>query len=325
MSDRAKLGFMRESNCRCPLCGNIIKSRIESVRTIDISNLYRRVYKKDIGYIWKSVERLEYVLCQKCGLRFFDPIISGDDDFYNILLKDEWYYLHEGKTEYDYSRKFIEEDDRVLDIGAGRGAFRHYLSEKNYYQGLDLSSKAIELAKKDGANVLPIPIEEFSEENKERFDVVSIFQVIEHISSLDKFMCSAIDCIVKGGLLIVATPDNDGFIKYLSNFCLNLPPYHTLHWNERSLRSMAEKYNLEVLDIYREPVSSVHRQWWYNTMSTTYLNRLLRRDFRMIDYRFTYKIVRLAAKILAQFYKLSGEHKKSFGQSIIMVCRKPDV
>ena len=60
-------------------------------------------------------------------------------------------------------------------------------------------------------------------------------------------------------------------------------------------------------------------------MSTTYLNRLLRRDFRMIDYRFTYKIVRLVAKILAQFYKLSGEHKKSFGQSIIMVCRKPDV
>lgn len=52
---------MRESNCRCPLCGNIIKSRIESVRTIDISNLYRRVYKKNIDYIWKSVERLDYV------------------------------------------------------------------------------------------------------------------------------------------------------------------------------------------------------------------------------------------------------------------------
>ena len=60
------------------------------MRTIDISNLYRRVYKKNIDYIWKSVERLDYVLCQKCGLRFFHPIISGDDDFYNILLKDEW-------------------------------------------------------------------------------------------------------------------------------------------------------------------------------------------------------------------------------------------
>ena len=316
---------MREANCKCPLCGNIIKSKIESVKTIDISNLYRRVYKKDIDYIWKGMERLEYVLCRKCGLRFFDPIISGDDDFYKILLEDEWYYLHEGKTEYDYSRKFIKEKDRVLDIGAGRGAFRHYLSKKNYFQGLDLSSKAIELAKKDGVNVLPIPIEEFSAENKEGFDVVSIFQVIEHISSLDKFLGSAIDCIAKGGLLIIATPNNDGFIKCVSNFYLNLPPHHTLHWDEKSLRFMAEKYNLEVVDVYREPVSSVHKQWWYNTMSMTCLNRLLRRDFRMIDYRFTYKTVRLAAKILAQFYKLSGAHKKSFGQSIIMVCRKPDV
>lgn len=315
---------MREANYKCPLCGNIIKSKIESVKTIDISNLYRRVYKKDIDYIWKGMERLEYVLCRKCGLRFFDPIISGDDDFYKILLEDEWYYLHEGKTEYDYSRKFIKEKDRVLDIGAGRGAFRHYLSKENYYQGLDLSSKAIELAKKDGVNVLPIPIEEFSTKNKEGFDVVSIFQVIEHISSLNKFLGSAIDCIAKGGLLIIATPNNDGFIKYVSNFYLNLPPHHTLHWDEKSLRSMAEKYNLEVVDVYREPVSSVHKQWWYNTMSMTYLNRLLRRDFRMIDYRFTYKIVHFTAKILARFYKLSGEHKRAFGQSIIVVCRKPD-
>jgi len=60
--------------------------------------------------------------------------------------------------------------------------------KKNYYQRLDLSSKAVDLAKKDKINVLPIPIEEFSLENKEGFDVVSIFQVIEHISSLDIFV-----------------------------------------------------------------------------------------------------------------------------------------
>ena len=315
---------MRETNCKCPLCGNVVRSKIESVKTIDISNLYRRVYKKDIDYIWKGVERLEYLLCWKCGLRFFNPIIPGDDNFYKTLLEDEWYYLHEGKTEYDYSRKFIKEKDRVLDIGAGRGAFRHYLSGKNYYQGLDFSSKAIELAKKDGVNVLPIPIEEFSVENKGVFDVVSIFQVIEHISSLDKFLGAAIDCIAKGGILIIATPDNDGFIRHVSNFCLNLPPHHTLHWNEKSLRFIAKKYNLEVVDVYREPVSSVHKQWWYNTMSTTYLNRLLKRNFRMIDTRFTYKILRLVAKTLARFYKLSGGHKRSFGQSIIVVYKTTD-
>lgn len=121
---------MREMSCKCPLCGNTIKSKIESVKTIDISNLYRRVYKKDIDYIWRGVKELEYVLYPKCGLRFFDPIISGDDDFYKILLEDEWYYLHEGKTEYDYSRKFIKEKDRVLDIGAGRDVFKHFLQKK---------------------------------------------------------------------------------------------------------------------------------------------------------------------------------------------------
>ena len=142
---------------------------------------------------------------------------------------------------------------------------------------------------------------------------------------MDKFLESAIKCIAKGGLLIIATPDNGGFIKYVSDFYLNLPPHRTLHWNKKSLRAMAEKYNLEVVDVYREPVSSVHKQWWYNTMSMTCLNHLLRRDFRMIDYRFTYKIVHFAAKILARFYRLSGEHKRAFGQSIIAAYRTPDV
>jgi 2-polyprenyl-3-methyl-5-hydroxy-6-metoxy-1,4-benzoquinol methylase len=209
-----------------------------------------------------------------------------------------------------------------LDIGAGRGVFGKNI-ECEFYQGMDFSSKAIELAEYDGVNVKAIPIQEHCIEKKEFYDVIVLFQTIEHIGyDINKFLSSTIQCLKKGGRLIVSVPNNDGIIKYIANFCLNLPPHHALYWNEKSLTFLADKYNLKIETIYREPITNVKKRWWYVTMINVYINKLLFRKMRKVDVSFMSRLLRFIARVLAQCSRFLRIPKNSSDHTIIFVYRK---
>ena len=307
-------------NFNCPLCHKDIVV-VEEIETKELTRIYKNTYKKDFNYIWNSEKYIKYCHCSNCDLKFFHPAITGDDEFYRVLQNDDWYYLHEDKSEYTFSQQFISDKDKVLDIGAGRGVFSKY-TNCNYYQGLDFSSKAIELANNDGVNVKPIPVEDHCQEKPEFYDVVVAFQLIEHISNADSFIDATVKCLKPGGYLIIATPDNDGFIKNVSNSCLNLPPHHVLHWNEESLSHIAKIFNLEVECVYREPLSSIHKVWWYNTDTSSSICKLFNKKIRMIDNSLSFRIIRGFSRIISKLIIPFGKHKKEYGQTIIMVYRK---
>jgi 2-polyprenyl-3-methyl-5-hydroxy-6-metoxy-1,4-benzoquinol methylase len=304
----------------CPLCGESPRY-IDKVSTSKIAKLYKERYNYDVTYLFKETKELHYLQCMKCGLRYFDPIITGDDDFYKRLQEEPWYYLHDDKSEYSFAARYIKKDDNVLDIGSGRGVFKQYI-DCNFYQGLDFSSKAIELAKLDGVNVQAIPIQEHCLEKKCFYDVIVLFQIIEHIQDVDIFIESSIKALKENGYLIIATPDNDGFIKDVSNFYLNLPPHHVLHWNEQSLAFIAAKYNLNIEAIYREPVAEIHKEWWHITIINKHINKFLRRKKLIVDLRLLSWFIHAGAVIVGKVAKLMSLHKKATGQSIIMVYKK---
>ena len=81
--------------------------------------------------------------CSNCGLNFFDPQLAGEDKFYSKLGEFEWYYLHPGKTEYDYVQQFIKTGDKILDVGSGRGVLYSKINVDVDYTCLELSTKAV--------------------------------------------------------------------------------------------------------------------------------------------------------------------------------------
>jgi 2-polyprenyl-3-methyl-5-hydroxy-6-metoxy-1,4-benzoquinol methylase len=304
----------------CPLCGEYPKY-IDKVAVQEISKLYERKYEYDISPLFEDTQELHYLQCVKCGLKYFDPIVTGDDNFYRQLQNEPWYYLHADKFEYIFSAKYVKRNDKVLDIGSGRGVFKQYI-DCDYYQGLDFSSKAVELAKSDRTNVQSISIQEHCIEKSAFYDVIVLFQIIEHIQDVDTFIKSSIKALKENGYLIIATPDNDGFIKDVANFYLNLPPHHVLHWNEEALIFIAQKYNLSIEIIYKEPVSSIHKKWWYTTMINKYINKFLHRRKHIVDLGLLSWFIHAGAVILGEIVKFGGFHKKATGQSIIVVYKK---
>jgi len=308
-------------SCICPLCKERHKKSTEVIKTGLLINLWRK-RTFEVASLFLGVDKITKFYCRKCGLGFYDPKIAGDNDFYSKLAKEEWYYLHEDKSEFTFANALIQENNSVVDIGSGRGAFTKYIDKKVDYTGLELSSDAVKFAQTDNLNVTEQTIERYSEGKKSKHDLAVAFQVLEHIENIDSFILSTREVLKPNGMLIIAVPNNDSFIRYAPNNLLNLPPHHLLHWNEQSLRYMADKYDFEVVDVFKEKVTNVHRNWFYFILVNKYIMKLLGFRYKSLHENLYVKIIRKLSVFISFPLRFSNLHKNKDGHTIIIALRK---
>jgi SAM-dependent methyltransferase len=246
----------------CPLCNgkNIIV--LETINKTHIVKLYRKMLNIDVGYLID--QDINFCECQNCKLRFYNPLITGDEKFYGSLQKFDWYYMDD-KEEYQYATKFISPNDKVLEVGSGKGAFAKHLATKDYI-GLDISQNAKEIAAKNGVNIYNETIEDYALKHKEEFDVVVSFQVLEHVSNPKSFIEAKLYTLKKGGKLIIAVPSEDSFLKYVTNNVLNMPPHHVTRYSDATFEYIASKFELDIETIYHEKLQDVHKRWYLHTL-----------------------------------------------------------
>jgi len=192
------------------------------------------------------------------------------------------------KEEFLQAKKYINSGDHVLEVGSGKGAFVKHLPTKHYV-GLDFSQKAKEMAEKEGILIENEMIQDYAEDHLEGFDVVVSFQVLEHVSDPNTFLNAQIKALKAGGKLIIAVPSEDSFLKYANNSVLNMPPHHVTRWCDSTFEFIAEKYGLNIVDIYHEKVQEVHKKWYLNTLigSRFFSNKLISTSiFRKIIMKF---------------------------------------
>jgi SAM-dependent methyltransferase len=253
--------------------------------------------------------------CLTSGYRFYYPFdIGGDDKLYEQLLKNDWYYMP-WKWEYDAGARWVNENDSVLEIGCGKGYFIQYLQEYKNANcvGLELISDKENMPEK--VSIKNIPVEDFSRNNSESFDISCSFQVLEHISNVKDFLNAQINCIKKGGKLIISVPNNDSFIKYDSSFILNMPPHHMGMWEESSLRELEKHFGIRLIDIQFEPLQPYHFDYYYRTITREY------RGF------FAYKWKKLLYKTILKstiHKRLERDADHIKGHTIMAVYEKPD-
>ncbi|MBN8702642.1 MAG: class I SAM-dependent methyltransferase [Bacteroidetes bacterium] len=191
---------------------------------------------------------MKILKCSKTGFRFYYPIeVEGDNEFYKNLYSNHTSNLYKTeKWEFLEVAKMISANSTVLDIGCGGGEFFKFLDGKNCECfGLDKSDFAAELLLSKGIKFSKESIEDFSEKNKEKFDYITGFQILEHVKNPGTFLTCLCKMLKKGGTLFIAVPNNEPyFLKYDKYHTLNLPPHHMGLWNEESLTKMAPYFGL---------------------------------------------------------------------------------
>jgi SAM-dependent methyltransferase len=273
----------------CPGCREPAVSLVDTILTSDLSRLYRS-RGIDVESYFQGTPLISRLQCEICDLVFFSPPCAGDDSFYEQLQKFSWYY-QDSKPEYEYARQYVQENQSVLEVGCGKGAFRSFLPELTRYVGLEFNDVAVRKANDAGLNVRKQSIEQHAASHAQNYDVICSFQVLEHVPSPNTFVHACVKALAPNGILIIAVPAEDSFLSLAANAPLNLPPHHVLRWTDRALRHLAERENLSVTELWHEPIASYHRDWQLQTLAQHYFVMRGITCTRLIDKSLRYRVI----------------------------------
>lgn len=152
---------------------------------------------------------------------------------------------------YEYAKRFVI-NKKVLDFGCGSGYGTKMLAESaESVTGVDISKEAIDFAGKNYPSS-NLDFKTIPNISGEKFDVITSFQVIEHVPNDNKYIDDLKKLLNPGGYLLISTPDKTNrLFNYIQQ------PWNVFHLKEYtagSLKSLLQKHfnHVDVLKIGSE-------------------------------------------------------------------------
>lgn len=236
-------------------------SLIDTFSGQDIIALYQQQLNIDVAAFFKTNPIFFLYQCNQTGYRFYTPeALAGDGDFYSALQqKLAGGYYHDWKFENQLALDALKQDDKILDIGCGIGNFITRAKTKTATAcGLELNKKAAAICREKGLEVFDEMIAEHATQREGYYDMVCMFQVLEHIYDVKGFLESAVITLKKGGKLVIGVPNNEPYFQGYDKYCtLNLPPHHMGLWNKEVFEKIAPLFNLTINEIRYDVKGSI--------------------------------------------------------------------
>lgn len=231
--------------------------------------MYKKSINFDVSRFFTEINEILYVKCLDTGYKFFYPFsISGDELFYEDLQQFEWYYK-QNKWEFEEALFQIKESDKILEIGAGNGAFlKRLINKKENIDAIEFNVKSLNILKKQGYHVYNQTIQKLAQTKEGYYDVVVSFQVLEHISDVKSFIEASIKVLKKGGQMIFSVPNDDALIMKLDfNLSLNFPPHHMGHWNKKTFFNLQKYFSIQCVNFIHEPLQKKQYSRYYRVIA----------------------------------------------------------
>ena len=140
---------------------------------------------------------------------------------------------------------FDLEGKSVLDIGAGTGDFLSVCKNNNWNVfGVEPSSRARDIALNKSLTLK----KELSFFKNKKFDVITMWHVLEHVENLNKYIFELKKLLKKNGKLIIAVPNYKSFdAKYYKEFWAAYDvPRHLWHFSQQSIHKLFSEQQMVV-------------------------------------------------------------------------------
>lgn len=216
--------------------------------------------------------------CLNCHLLFSEPMLAADSAWYS----SSWLYgLREENTKLDGRKRCVPWNfaealsvlrpaggDELLDVGCAEGHFLWLAQEAGFnVTGLDFNPISLQIAKEvfGISSAYQCSVEELARRFPDiSYNVVTIFEVLEHTANPFGTLCSLNKVLKPGGQLCLSVP---GFMRWPALFHpeVDTPPHHLTLWTEEALRSLLERAGFRVLTLRAKPLNvddiGVHLKW----------------------------------------------------------------
>jgi 2-polyprenyl-3-methyl-5-hydroxy-6-metoxy-1,4-benzoquinol methylase len=220
---------------------------------------------RDFEYFMKGPGRLHR--CERCGLVMMHPLPTREelpglypsnyhsfDDPSNgidaFLLRR--YQEHQAKL----CRRHLPPGGSMLEIGCATGDVLAALrDEASVAAGIELSKEACDVAWERGLDVFHGTLDEY--ETGQRFDLVFMSQVIEHVLDPVETVTKIAGLLKPGGVLYVETPNIRAFDAkvWKQRWGLIHYPRHLFLFDKQTVRSLLARGGLEPGKVRSEPQS----------------------------------------------------------------------
>lgn len=219
-----------------------------------------------------------HLVCQGCGYERFDgnetiqaSDYEDDPDYLDDIIV---YPLADDRIQWHHEKaiRFIEGLSNphleILDVGCFDGFFVRKLCDNGFdAQGVDFNRKAIaggidRFGLQD--RISNKSVAQLHSEGK-RFNVVTMFEVIEHLESFEQVLADCVALLKPGGYLILSTPN----CKMTWRPPLDYPPHHLSRFTPASLKGLAANNGLDAIqsleqsssfDLFRHYIGLKFRQ-----------------------------------------------------------------
>jgi SAM-dependent methyltransferase len=145
----------------------------------------------------------------------------------------------------------------VFDVGCGRGDFLALVRSRGFVAGgTDLNRRLLDVAARsfDLHGLLNVPLDEIAVSDlPRRPDVVTAFEVLEHLPDPWGFVRACRGLLRPGGAVVITVP---GLRRWppLLHAVVDFPPHHLTLWTKAALGALLERAGFRVRSITAKPL-----------------------------------------------------------------------
>jgi 2-polyprenyl-3-methyl-5-hydroxy-6-metoxy-1,4-benzoquinol methylase len=233
----------------CPICNKE-----------DIASL---LHTKDYSL---TGEDFQIIQCANCTLEYTDPAPSKEAiaPYYNFPSYISHTDTKEGLVNKMYHKVrnhtltqktnwvqslFTGHKGHLLEVGAGTGAFANSMSKKGWKVTALEPDAASRQKALENYDINLLPIEELFQLEPAKYEVITLWHVLEHVHDLNAYMKIFHSLLKPNGRLIIAVPN---YTSYDAGFYKNYwaaydVPRHLYHFSPLSMHYLSKKHKMSIV------------------------------------------------------------------------------